>query len=83
MSGPWVFTGERSLFVAVNSTGTRAYVTNDGAGTVSVVDVTGTPEVVDLITGYGSPSVARLNADDTRLYVLDWAATPGIAIAAV
>jgi len=83
MSGPWVFTGERSLFVAVNSTGTRAYVTNDGAGTVSVVDVTGTPEVVDVITGYGSPSVARLNADDTRLYVLDWAATPGIAIAAI
>lgn len=84
MDGVWLFTGERSTGVAVNSTGTRAYVTNNAAsGTVSVVDVTGTPQVIDTITGFVSPSFLRLNADGTRLYVLDWAATPGIAVAAI
>lgn len=84
MEGLWLFTGERSTGVAVNSTGTRAYVTNNAtAGTVSVVDVTGTPAVVDTITGYVNPSFLRLNADGTRLYVLDWGSTPGVAVAAV
>ncbi|AKK25776.1 hypothetical protein AB431_02590 [Mycobacterium sp. EPa45] len=79
-----VLTGERSTGVAVNSAGTRAYVTNNATvGTVSVVDVTGTPAVIDTITGFVNPSFLKLNADGTRLYVLDWASTPGVAVAAV
>jgi YVTN family beta-propeller protein len=84
MEGQWLFTGERSTGVTVNASGTRAYVTNNATvGTVSVVDVTGTPAVLDTITGFVNPSLLRLNADGSRLYVLDWASTPGIAVAAV
>ncbi len=84
MEGVWLYTGEQSVGVAVNSTGTRAYVSNSStSGTVSVVDVSGTPEVIGTITGFNNPSFVRLSADDRRLYVLDWGASPGIAVAAV
>lgn len=84
MQGVQIATGEQSADVAVNSTGTRAYVSNSGVnGTVSVVDVSGTPNVIATITGFISPSFMRLSDDGTRLYVMDWASSPGIAVAAV
>jgi hypothetical protein len=84
MQGVWLYTGQQSVGVAVNSTGTRAYVSNSTtSGTVSVVDVFSTPEVIDAITGFTNPSFMRLSDDDSRLYVLDWGASPGIAVAAV
>jgi DNA-binding beta-propeller fold protein YncE len=79
-----VLTGDHSTDVTLNSTGTRAYVSNSGnPGTVSVVDVTGSPRVIATIAGFTYPSFVRLSADDTRLYVLDSATSPGIAVAAV
>jgi DNA-binding beta-propeller fold protein YncE len=83
MQGVWLFTGENSIAVAVNSTGTRAYVSNNNANTVSVVDVTETAEIIDTITGFTFPGFMRLSSDDRRLYVTDSGASPGIAVAAV
>jgi len=83
MQGTWLYTGERSVGVAVNSAGTRAYVSNSSAGTVSVVDVADTPAVIGTITGFESPGFMRLSDDDKRLYVTVYGTSPGIAIAAV
>ena len=83
MQGGWVYTGENSIAVAVNSTGTRAYVSNSNANTVSVVDVTSSSEVIDTITGLNDPGCLRLSADDKRLYVLDDSPSKGIAVVAV
>jgi YVTN family beta-propeller protein len=83
MHGFWLYTGAVSIGVAVNSAGTRAYVSNSDAGTVSVVDVGNTLEVIDTITGFVYPGYLRLSADDTRLYVLVSGASPGIAVVAV
>ena len=83
MQGGWVYTGENSIGVTVNSTGTRAYVSNSNANTVSVVDVTSSLEVIDTITGLNDPGCLRLSADDKRLYVLDGGPPKGIAVAAV
>ncbi len=54
--------------VAVNADGTRAYVTNQGAGTVSVID-TASGAVVSTITVGSSPSAVALSPDGTRAYV--------------
>jgi DNA-binding beta-propeller fold protein YncE len=83
MHGFWLYTGAVSMSVAVNSAGTRAYVSNNSAGTVSVVNVSSTLEVIDTITGFVSPTYVRISDDDTRLYVLESLASTGIAIAAV
>jgi len=83
MQGSWLYTGAVSYAVQLNSAGTRAYVSNSGAGTVSVVDVSSTLEVIDTITGFVSPGPLRLSADDARLYVLETGASYGIAIAAI
>ena len=83
MAGMSVITGDQSIDVAVNSTGTRAYVSNTADGTVSVVDVTGTPAVIATITGLVSPSYVRMNDDDNRLYVLENSPNVGIAVVAV
>lgn len=88
MQGQWLNTGERSINVVVNPAGTRAYVSNQpssgfASGTVSVVDVAGSAEVIATISGFGYPSAMRLNADGTRLYVLDWSSTSSVAVAAV
>lgn len=83
MHGVWLYTGKQSAGLAVNSTGTRAYVANSVANTVSVVDVTDPIEVIATITGFNSPGFVKLSSDDRRLYVTDWGPTPGIAVAAV
>jgi len=83
MAGMSVITGDQSIDVAVNSSGTRAYVSNTADGTVSVVDVTGTPAVIATITGLVSPSYVRMNDDDNRLYVLENSPNVGIAVVAV
>jgi YVTN family beta-propeller protein len=83
MQGVWLYTGAGSYAVALNSAGTRAYVSNSSAGTVSVVDVSATPAVIGTITGFVSPGPMRLSADGTRLYVLESGGSYGIAIAAV
>lgn len=83
MRGVQLLTGNQSAGVAVNSAGTRAYVSNSGANTVSVVDVTDPIQVIATITGFTSPGFVKLSSDDRRLYVTDWGPTPGIAVAAV
>lgn len=69
MHGQWLYTGKTSLDVVVNTAGTRAYVSNYGDHTVSVVDVTGSPAVIDTIDGFTRPARLAFSADQTHLYV--------------
>lgn len=83
MHGLWIYTGKGSQDVVVNTAGTRAYVSNNGADTVSVVDVTGSPVVIDTITGFHSPGNMGLSVDQRRLYVTQLGSTHGVAVVAV
>jgi YVTN family beta-propeller protein len=65
-------TGSRPTGVAVSPDGTRAYVTNIGDGTLSVVD-TSLPAVVSTVPVGGSPYGpldAAVHPDGTRVYVI-------------
>lgn len=84
MQGSWVHTGDGSGSVLVNTAGTRAYVCNEHSESVSVVDVTGAPEVVATINGLKSPGRMCFNADESRLYVTQWEPTnSSIAVVAI
>jgi YVTN family beta-propeller protein len=84
MQGVWLYTGDGSLGVVLNSSGTRAYVANGSAHTVSIIDVSTTLEVIGTITGFvDNPARLRLSDDETRLYVLESAAANAIAVVAI
>lgn len=70
-----VAVGAYPIGIAANSSGTRAYVTNQGSNTVSVVDVsTASPKVLSTIgVGLGPTGIVR-NASDTQLYVTNQSA---------
>lgn len=72
----------------VNATGSRAYVSNFDGNTVSVVDVTGSPVVVDTIAGFTAPGKMCFSADETHMYVTQYrdqsaGPPPGIAVVAI
>ena len=52
----------------MNADGSRVYVTNQSAGTMSVIDTTNNA-VVSTITIGGNPRAVALNADGSRAYV--------------
>jgi len=81
MQASSLYTGAGSYGVQLNSAETRAYVSNSGAGTVSVVDVSSTLEVIGTINGFLSPGSLRLSADGAHLYALETGSSPVIAIA--
>ena len=54
--------------MAVSPDGTRAYVTNLGSGTVSVID-TDTNTVIATITVGSGPAGVAVSPDGTRAYV--------------
>lgn len=88
MKGLSVSTGRTSVDVVINAAEDRAYVSNFDDNTVSVVDVTGTPSIIDTIDGFTAPGNMCLSADERRMYVTqhrDPAAGPpfGIAVVAV
>jgi YVTN family beta-propeller protein len=83
MQGQQLFTGRRSSSVAVNKAGTRAYVSNTDDGSVSVVDVSGTPEVTATISGFSDPARMCFSPDEKRLYVVEHGWSPAIAVAAI
>lgn len=53
--------------IALNSSGTRAYVTNNG-GTVSVVDTTNNSVITTIKVG-SSPMNVKINPSGTRIYI--------------
>jgi YVTN family beta-propeller protein len=57
-----------SHMVAVSADATRAYVTNIGAGTTTVIDLAAARKLVDLPTGAGSEALA-LSPDGRELWV--------------
>lgn len=82
MQGVQIFTGKYSTRVVVNGAGTRAYVSNNHDGSVSVVDVSGTPALEATLTGLSNPGQMCFGPDEHRLYVTE--STPeAIAILAV
>jgi YVTN family beta-propeller protein len=83
MQGVRVFTGKGSSAVTLNDVGTRAYVSNNQDNTVSVVDVTGAPQVIDTITGFNSPGEMCLSTDQRRLYVNQFDSPTKIAVVAI
>ena len=82
MQGVQVRTGKYSTNVVVNSAGTRAYVTNGNDASVSVVDVSGAPEVKATITGLTDPARMCFGPDEKRLYVAEFN-PPAIAVLAI
>jgi YVTN family beta-propeller protein len=83
MQGVRVFTGKGSSAVTLNDVGTRAYVSNNQDNTVSVVDVTGAPQVIDTITGFNSPGEMCLSTDQRHLYVNQFDSPTKIAVVAI
>jgi DNA-binding beta-propeller fold protein YncE len=59
---------EISHMVAVSADGTRAYVTNIGSGTTTVLDLEAGRKLADVATGAGSEALA-LTPDDRELWV--------------
>jgi YVTN family beta-propeller protein len=83
MQGVRVFTGKGSSAVTLNDVGTRAYVSNNQDNTVSVVDVTGAPQVIDTITGFNSPGEMCLSTNQRHLYVNQFDSPTKIAVVAI
>lgn len=54
--------------IAFSPDGSRAYVSNEGGNTVSVVD-TGTKTIVATISGFDHPTALAITPDGSRLYV--------------
>src|SRR5438477_8821988 len=54
--------------VTMNADGTRAYVTNSGGSTITVIN-TKTHDVIGEITGFDGPSGMVINPKGTRAYV--------------
>ncbi|MFA5452116.1 MAG: hypothetical protein WC248_00880, partial [Candidatus Methanomethylophilaceae archaeon] len=59
--------------VAVNPAGTKVYVTNKGAGTVSVID-TSSNTVSATVTVGANPFGAAVNPAGTKVYVTNYGA---------
>lgn len=57
-----------AYIIAMNPAGTKAYVTNSGGTTVTVIDVT-TDTVVAIITGFDGPSGIVITSDGKTGYV--------------
>ncbi|HMH52046.1 MAG TPA: IPTL-CTERM sorting domain-containing protein, partial [Candidatus Acidoferrum sp.] len=64
---------------AINPTGTRLYVANAGAGTVSVVD-TATNVVIATVTVGSFPFGVAVNPTGTRVYVANGGAGGGVSV---
>ncbi len=60
--------GTQPCFIAISADGSRAYVTNWGSHTVSVID-THSNRVIHTITGLNTPYRLTLHPDGSRLYV--------------
>ena len=65
-----ITTGSGTYRVALSPDGSRAYVSNEFAGTVSVID-TGSNTVVGSITVGGDPTIVAVSPDGTRVYVIN------------
>ena len=64
--------GHRPLAVVLTADGHSAYVTNQGAGTVSVFDLTGSEPAAQKIIAVGThPGKAVASADGRTIYVVD------------
>ena len=61
--------------VTINRRGTKAYVTNSGGSTISVID-TSSNQVIDVIEGFDGPS--GLTICGSYGYVNNYGATPGV-----
>src|SRR5204862_6557630 len=68
---PKVSVGTQPTGVAVSAT--RAYVANQGSGTVSVIDLTQNPPLVVATVPIGAaPDAVALSADGARVYVANY-----------
>jgi YVTN family beta-propeller protein len=86
MQGVWLYTGKTSVDVLLNAAETRAYVSNFDDNTVSVVDVTGSPVLIDTIDGFTAPGNMCFSADGKHMYVTQYrdpSAGPPLGIAVV
>lgn len=63
--------------VTINSTETKAYITNSGGFTVSVINIA-TNLVESIITGFDGPSGLVISKSGTTAYVNNYGATSGI-----
>jgi YVTN family beta-propeller protein len=62
--------------ITINSAGTKAYVTNSGGSTISIID-TATDTVTGTIIGLDGPSGFVISPGGTRAYANNYGATPG------
>jgi YVTN family beta-propeller protein len=67
-----VITGPLPIDVAISPDGTRAYVTNNGSGSVSVIDTTTNVTVGDPITVGSWPWGVAVTPDGSRAYVANY-----------
>jgi YVTN family beta-propeller protein len=63
--------------VTINKTGTRAYITNSGGSTVTIVDIA-TNTVVGTIDGFDGPSGFAITPDQKFAYVNNYGAAGGL-----
>ena len=63
-----VLTGDLANGIGVTPDGTRAYVANQGAGRVSVIDLATNSEITQVLVG-GTPTAVAVSPDGTRAYV--------------
>ncbi|RXA21923.1 PKD domain-containing protein [Methanosarcina sp. MSH10X1] len=68
--------GDQPFGVAVTPDGTRVYVTNEGSGTITVIDTT-TNNVTALVDVKGVPRGITVSPDGTKAYVVTASGTRG------
>jgi YVTN family beta-propeller protein/VCBS repeat-containing protein len=61
--------GSSPSAIAINSTGTRLYVSNGGSSTVSVINTATNTEITKVTVG-SQPSGLAVSSDDSRVYAL-------------
>jgi YVTN family beta-propeller protein len=61
--------------ITINDKGTKAYVSNSGGSTITVIDI-GTDTILDTIDGFDGPSGMVINGSTG--YVNNYGATPGV-----
>lgn len=63
--------------VTINAAGTKAYVTNSGGSTVTIIDLA-TNRVIGTITGFDGPSGFVITPDGNHAYVNNYGAAGGV-----
>jgi DNA-binding beta-propeller fold protein YncE len=82
--GSGLYTGFLSGGVTINAAETRAYVSNTGDGTLSVIDISSGLTYLDTISGFVQPTNMCISPDQRHLYVCqDDTGHPSLAVVAV